>query len=51
MLHGLNGLHILEVPHRFAMGCALGWLRATTASLWPCVAAHAIHNGVALLVE
>lgn len=51
MLHGLNGAHFLEVPHRFAMGCVLGWLRATTGSLWPCVAAHGMHNLAAVMLE
>ncbi len=49
-LHGLNGAFLLEIPHRFAMGLALGWLRARSASLWPCVLAHFVHNGVAVLL-
>lgn len=51
MLHGLNGAHFLEVPHRFAIGCVLGWLRATTGSLTPCIAAHALHNAMAVAME
>lgn len=49
-LHGLNGGFLLELPHRFVMGLCLGWLRATTGSLWPCVLAHFLHNGTAVLL-
>ena len=49
-LHGLNGGFILELPPRFVMGLLLGWLRARTGSLWPCVLAHFLHNAAATLV-
>ena len=33
----------------FATGLALGWLNVKTGSLWPCIAAHAGQNAIALL--
>ena len=33
----------------FFTGLALGWLHVKTGSVWPCVAAHAGQNGLALL--
>jgi len=45
-LHGLNGLWLLELPHRFVLGLLLGWLRARSGSVWPCVTAHMLHNGI-----
>jgi membrane protease YdiL (CAAX protease family) len=50
-LHGLNGGFFLEFPHRFVMGLMLGWLRARTGSLWPCVLAHFLHNGFVVVVS
>ena len=49
-MHVLGGTFILEVPHRFVMGLLLGWLRARTGSLWPCVLAHFLHNAIAIWV-
>ena len=34
----------------FFTGLALGWLYVRTGSLWPCIAAHAGQNAIALLV-
>lgn len=48
LLHAMNGAYLFEVPHRFAMGLMLGWLRHRTGSLAPCVLAHALHNGVVM---
>lgn len=48
-LHGLNGGWLLELPHRFVMGCVVGWLRLRSGSLVPGVLAHALHNLVAML--
>lgn len=31
-----------------ALGLLYGWLRWRTASLWPCILAHAVHNGITL---
>lgn len=45
-LHGLGGLWLLELPHRFAGGLAFGFLRWRSGSLWPGVLAHALHNGL-----
>ncbi len=33
----------------FFTGLALGWLNVKTGSLWPCIAAHAAQNAIALL--
>ena len=33
----------------FLTGLALGWLNVKTGSLWPCIAAHAGQNAIALL--
>ena len=33
----------------FFTGLALGWLNVKTGSLWPCIAAHAGQNAIALL--
>ena len=35
ILHGLNGLSLLEMPHRFVSGLILGWLRWRTRSVVP----------------
>ncbi len=43
-LHGLNGVYLLELPHRFAMGLVLGWLRWRSGSVAPPIVAHALHN-------
>ena len=45
-VHGLvEGLVVFT-----AFGAGLAWLRLRTSSIWPCVAVHAIFNGVALTV-
>ena len=49
LLHGLQG-HVLAVPHRFVAGLAFGWLRARAGALVPGIAAHALHNALAVLV-
>lgn len=38
---------MLALPHRFAGGLALGWLRCKSGSLLPGVLAHALHNQAA----
>jgi membrane protease YdiL (CAAX protease family) len=46
LVHGLvNGLAILTV-----FGIGLAWLRARTASVYPCIAVHSLFNSVALVV-
>ena len=42
--------YVLELPHRFVMGLLLGWLRARSNSLAPCVLAHFTHNLLAILI-
>ncbi|HVS20160.1 MAG TPA: CPBP family intramembrane glutamic endopeptidase, partial [Planctomycetota bacterium] len=51
LLHALNGGFWLEVPHRFVFGLLLGWLRARSGSLGPCVIAHGANNLLAVLLE
>jgi membrane protease YdiL (CAAX protease family) len=48
--HGLNGGGLFELPHRFAGGLLLGWLRHTSGSLAPCILAHVTWNAVAVLL-
>lgn len=47
-LHGLGGIFLLELPHRFVMGLVAGWLRWQSGSLLPGIAVHALHNFVAI---
>jgi sodium transport system permease protein len=51
VMHGLNGGRYLELPHRFAGGLLLGWLRHRTGSLAPPIAGHATLNLIACLME
>jgi len=51
LMHGLNGGWVLEVPHRFAAGLLLGWLRARSGSLVPGIVGHAVLNGIAVGVD
>ena len=53
--HGLKGGGLFELPHRFAGGRMLGWLRHTSGSLAPCILApcilaNVIWNAVAVLL-
>lgn len=48
MLHGWNGGFVLELPHRFAGGLLLGWLRGASGSLVPGILAHLVWNSLAL---
>ena len=50
-LHMSNGLGWLEIPHRFALGLILGWLRWRTGSLVPCFLAHFVNNSIAVALE
>jgi len=50
MSHGLGGGQEWELPSRFIIGLVLGWLRARTGSLWPCIAAHFTNNALACLI-
>ncbi len=47
LLHGLEG-GLLSLPHRFAGGLALGWLRWRHDSLGPPILAHLVWNAAAL---
>lgn len=46
LAHGL----LVAFPALAAFGVVLGWLRRRTDSIYPCIALHAIFNGVALSV-
>lgn len=47
-LHGLGGGFVLEFPHRFVGGLALGVLRARSGSLVPPIVAHMTWNALAV---
>ncbi|MEX2046774.1 MAG: type II CAAX endopeptidase family protein [Chloroflexota bacterium] len=42
---------VVDLPWVLVTGVGLGYLRSRTASLYPCVALHAIVNGVAVLAS
>lgn len=46
--HGLGSGFYLEIPHRFAMGLAFGFLRARSGSLTPGILAHFVNNALAV---
>ena len=48
IVHAPTGL--TAVVPLAALGVALCWLYDRTGSLWPCVAAHVVNNGLALVV-
>jgi uncharacterized protein len=48
IVHAPTGL--TAVVPLAGLGVALCWLYERTGSLWPCVAAHVVNNGLALLV-
>ena len=43
-LHGL----LIALPVLAAFGVILGWVRWRTASIYPCIALHAVFNGIAI---
>lgn len=47
LYHGL----VLALPVLVVFGIAIGWLRAATNSLYPCIVLHMVFNGVALIVS
>jgi membrane protease YdiL (CAAX protease family) len=42
---------VLDLPWVLVTGLGLGYLRARTGSLYPCIALHATVNGIAVLVS
>ena len=48
LLHGLGGWGLLEIPHRFATGLVLGWLRDRSGSLVPGILGHFVNNLLAV---
>jgi uncharacterized protein len=48
MVHAPTG--ITTVVPLAALGFALCWLYDRTGSIWPCMIAHAINNGLALVL-
>jgi len=41
---------IVDIPVILATGIGLGYLRASTGSIYPCIALHAFFNGFALVI-
>jgi len=37
------------LPYHFLVGLFLGWLRERSGSLWPAMAAHAVHNALVMM--
>ncbi len=50
LAHGLGGGWVLEFPHRFVGGLALGMLRSSSGSLAPPILAHMTWNALAVTV-
>jgi membrane protease YdiL (CAAX protease family) len=46
LAHGV----VLDIPVILATGIGLGYMRASTGSIYPCIALHAFFNGFGLLV-
>lgn len=46
LAHGV----IVDIPVILATGIGLGYMRATTGSIYPCIALHAFFNGFGLVV-
>jgi len=42
---------VLSYPHLLVIGLALGWLRARSGSLYPCMVLHFCHNAFCIMVE
>jgi membrane protease YdiL (CAAX protease family) len=39
---------VVALPHRFATGLVLGWLRERSGSLAPSITAHFVNNALAV---
>ncbi len=50
LMHVLNGAFVLELPHRLVAGLVFGLVRWKTGSLGPAVAAHFVHNVLAVVL-
>ncbi len=48
-LFSLIHLNPAQMPTAFLIGLLYGWVFLKTQSLWPCIAAHTIHNGLGFL--
>jgi membrane protease YdiL (CAAX protease family) len=46
LLFAVFHLNPYQMIGAFALGLVAGWLRFATGSLWPCVALHALNNGL-----
>ena len=49
LIFGLMHLNPWQFFYAFYLGAWLGWVYARTRSVWPCVAGHAVNNGLAWL--
>jgi uncharacterized protein len=47
LLFGLMHLNPWQFFYAFYLGAWLGWVYTRTRSVWPCVAGHAVNNGLA----
>ncbi|MCL4179371.1 MAG: CPBP family intramembrane metalloprotease [Verrucomicrobia bacterium] len=50
LIFGLMHLNPWQFFYAFYLGLWLGWVYARTRSIWPCVAGHAMNNGLAWLM-
>jgi membrane protease YdiL (CAAX protease family) len=51
LIFGLMHLNPWQFFYAFYLGAWLGWVYARTRSVWPCVAGHAVNNGLAWLTS
>lgn len=47
-IFGIVHLHPLQVINAFFIGLVFGWIYLKTQSLWVCIVAHVLYNGIAL---
>ena len=50
LVFGLFHIDPGAIVPTFALGLVLGWVYLKTGSIWPSIFAHALHNGVAVLI-
>jgi membrane protease YdiL (CAAX protease family) len=51
LIFGLIHLNPWQFFYAFYLGAWLGWVYVRTRSIWPCVAGHAVNNGLAWLAS
>jgi hypothetical protein len=50
MLFAFMHLNPWQTISAFALGLLFGWFYLRTGSLWPCIAGHAINNGICVIL-